>query len=170
MHSCLCKRGGGVQLPSNSWEGNTSNSIPQYTFCKGRGGSSSIMFDNLITPCILSPLTSSVYTHCTQCDSSCLTLGTHWALGTHTGCTQQASILLSLAFLNITQDFKNLDSGQKKIDKFFCGWQNQETTKPWNHKTTKPWNLSLLHWLRDGVGETMQPRNRETYPHLNDQE
>ena len=120
------------------------------------------MFDNLITPCILSPLTSSVYTHCIPSVTVAVShLVTYWTLGTHykgrsalgwgdvalgitppyychTGYipsvivavshlvhtehwvhrlgarTQQATILLSLAFLNITQDFKNLDSGQKK--------------------------------------------------------
>ena len=97
------------------------------------------MFDNLITPCILSPLTSSVYTHCIPSVTvavSHLVHTEHWVhrLGAR---TQQATILLSLAFLNITQDFKNLDSGQKKSTNFFA---DDKTKKPRNHETTKPQN------------------------------
>ena len=33
----------------------------------------------------------------TQCDSNCLTFGTHWAVGIHTGYTQQATILLCIS-------------------------------------------------------------------------
>ena len=95
----------------------------------------------------------------TQCDSSCLTLGTHWALGTHTGCTQQASILLSLAFLNITQDFKNLDSGQKKSTNFFA---DDKTKKPRNHETTKPQNHETYRYYTDLEMEWVKPCNRET--------
>ena len=52
-----------------------------------------------------------------------------------------------------------------------------EWTKPWNHETMKPigfllcqwkkpWNLSSFRCLRDGVDETMKPRNHETYCHF----